>query len=391
MSNYLFSSESVAEGHPDKLADQISDAILDEAMRLAGPEQVHKVRCACETMVTGNLILVGGEMANPDVRPDCLAIARQVAHDIGYNGNELGFDPNNCVAIDAVVSQSADIAQAVGKDEVKGAGDQGLMFGYACQDTPELMPLALLLSHKLMQRQAQLRRAGEEWLRPDAKSQVTVRYEDERPVAVTNVVLSTQHTEKIDGAAYSAKLQDLVIAKIIDPILAEANIPHNDCRKIVNPSGLFVKGGPQADAGLTGRKIVVDTYGGAAPHGGGAFSGKDPSKVDRSAAYMARYIAKNIVAAGQAQRCLVQLAYVIGAEEPVSMMVNTYGTGDDARLCDQIKSLDMTPAGIINKLNLYQPATAEPRWKYRDTAAYGHFGYAKYPWEDTSAAAELFS
>ena len=384
MARRLFTSESVSEGHPDKMADQISDAILDEALRLAG-DDAGKVRCACETLVKGDLLVIAGELclADPGKVPDYESIARQVAKDIGYGDPALGFDPDNCRFVNCITEQSADFAGSVGTDKVEGAGDQGMMFGYATDETQELMPLAVTLAHDLVRRQAQLRREGHGWLGPDAKSQVTVRYEEEVPLEVTDVVLSTQHTEEIDGKPYPEVLEELVREMIIEPVLQ--GIDHSNCRYIINPSGKFIKGGPEADAGLTGRKIIVDTYGGAAPHGGGAFSGKDPSKVDRSAAYAARLVAKSVVAAGLASRALVQVSYAIGHPKPVSVMVETFGTSsvsdeDIAVMLMDGELIDLEPQGIIDKLDLFRPI-------YRQTAAYGHFGRKDLepplPWEET--------
>lgn len=391
MNDCLFTSESVSEGHPDKLADQISDTILDAALTAAG-ERVRQVRCAVETLVKGDLLVIAGEITTPVPVGDYAALARQVAHDIGYGDPALGFDPAGCHFVDGITVQSPDIAQGVGTGEVEGAGDQGQMFGYACEETSVLMPLPVTLAHRLVRRQASLRHAGATWLRPDAKSQITLRYVDGKPQAVTDVVLSTQHAEEIDGVPYTKVLREFVIEEVIKPVLAaaatETGLDHADCRYLVNPTGKFVVGGPQADTGLTGRKIVVDTYGGSVPHGGGAFSGKDPSKVDRSAAYAARHIAKNIVAAGVASECLLQLSYAIGHAQPVSLMVDTRGTGKvgNEALVRRIKDrLDLSPAGIISNLRLCRPL-------YRKTAAYGHFGRddLDLPWEDTSGAKDLF-
>ena len=388
MSSHRFTSESVSEGHPDKLADQISDAIVDRAIGLAG-DRAHEVRCACETLVKGDLLVVAGEMRNVGEAPDYIATALEVARDVGYVDPALGFDPDSCQTVCGITEQSPDIARGVGEAKAKGAGDQGIMFGYACKETEELMPLALSLAHRLVRRQASLRKGGATWLGPDAKSQVTVLYENGKPKAVTDVVLSTQHTERIDGVGYEGVIREKVTAEIIEPVLE--GIDHEGCRYLINPTGKFIHGGPSADAGLTGRKIIVDTYGGAAPHGGGAFSGKDPSKVDRSAAYAARFIAKNVVAAGLADRCLVQLSYAIGFNRPVSVMVDTYGTAtvDEGRIESLVMEgalCDLSPAGIIDGLGLFRPI-------YRGTAAYGHFGREDadppFPWEDVSGAGRL--
>ncbi len=383
--SYLFTSESVSEGHPDKLADQVSDAILD-AFLAEDPN----ARVACETLVANNLVVIAGEFRTTDptvfagVRDRADSIARAVLRDVGYRDAETGIDPDRCDVIVRFNHQSPNIAHGVDREDgAIGAGDQGLMFGYACDETPELMPLAISLAHRLVQRQATLRRNGDlSWLRPDAKSQVTVRYEDGRPVAVEKVVLSTQHAPEVSNEIIRAA----VIHEIIEPVIpAELRSPRIEY--LVNPTGRFVTGGPKGDTGLTGRKIIVDTYGGSCPHGGGAFSGKDPSKVDRSAAYMARYVAKNVVAAGIARRCTLQLAYAIGVAEPVSVHVNVHGTGkvNEARLEQAIReAFDLTPAGIISTLDLLCPI-------YRATAAYGHFGREEkeFTWERTDKASEL--
>ena len=364
----LFTSESVSEGHPDKIADQISDAILDAFLTLDPNAKV-----ACETVLADQFVLVAGEFktAHPavfeSVYSEAEDIVRQVIRDIGYTSKEDGIDPDKCEIKIAFNRQSIHINQGVdlANGEV-GAGDQGLMFGYACDETPELTPLAISLAHKLVHKQSELRKSGAlPWLRPDAKSQVSVRYVDGKPVAVEKVVLSTQHTPDITTKA----LREAVRREIVDSIIP-AGLRNNNFEVLINPTGRFEVGGPNGDTGLTGRKIIVDTYGGSCPHGGGAFSGKDPSKVDRSAAYMARYIAKNIVAAGLAKKCLVQLAYAIGVVEPVSVMVDTYGTGikSDEALEGLIrKNFKLTPKGIIDSLNLKRPI-------YAKTAAYGHFG-----------------
>ena len=375
--SYLFTSESVSEGHPDKMADQISDRILDEFLALDP-----NARVACETVLADQFVLVAGEFKTADqavfdaVSANAEKIVRQVIRDIGYTSKEDGIDPDKCEVRIAFNRQSVHINQGVDRaDGEIGAGDQGLMFGYACDETPELMPLALSLAHKLVRKQAELRKSGAlPWLRPDAKSQVSVRYMDGKPVAVENVVLSTQHSPEISTDALREAVRREIIDAIIPVELRSANF-----EVLINPTGRFEVGGPNGDTGLTGRKIIVDTYGGSCPHGGGAFSGKDPSKVDRSAAYMARYIAKNIVEAGLATKCLVQLAYAIGVVEPVSVMVDTYGTG--TRSDDELEVLirqnfKLTPKGIIDSLDLQRPI-------YAQTAAYGHFGRDSFPWETT--------
>ena len=373
MKNYLFTSESVSEGHPDKVADQISDAILDAIL-----EQDKNARVAAETMTATNLVVLAGEIStNADV--DYESIARETLKGIGYDNADVGIDYQTCDVLTKFGHQSPDIAQGVdhAMDDPKnqGAGDQGLMFGYACNDTPELMPLPIWLAHRLVERQALLRKDGRlSWLRPDAKSQVTLEYEDNKPKRIDTIVLSTQHHPDIDLKT----LREAVIEEIIQPILPK-NLIQGDIKFLINPTGRFVIGGPQGDCGLTGRKIIVDTYGGAAPHGGGAFSGKDPSKVDRSAAYAARYVAKNIVAAGLAERCLVQISYAIGVAEPTSVMVDTFGT---AKLSEEkiaklvTDNFDLRPKGIVEMLDLLRPI-------YKKTAAYGHFGRdePEFSWE----------
>lgn len=373
MSEFLFTSESVSEGHPDKIADQISDAILDAIL-----SQDPHARVACETLVTTNLCVLAGEITTHAVI-DYGSIARNTIRRIGYDDPALGFDADNCAVMSAIHKQSPDIAQGVNEGEGlfldQGAGDQGLMFGYACDETPQLMPLPIYLAHRLVERQAELRKDGRlPWLRPDAKSQVSVRYVDGRPAHVDTVVLSTQHHPEISHQ----QLTEAVIEEIIKPVIPREMIK-GDIKYLVNPTGRFVIGGPHGDTGLTGRKIIVDTYGGAAPHGGGAFSGKDPSKVDRSAAYAARYVAKNIVAAGLASRCLVQVAYAIGVAEPVALMVQTFGTGKiaECRIEELVRQhFDLRPKGIIQSLNLLRPI-------YTKTAAYGHFGRdePEFTWE----------
>ena len=373
MKNYLFTSESVSEGHPDKVADQISDAILDAIL-----EQDKNARVAAETMTATNLVVLAGEIStNVDV--DYESIARETLKGIGYDNADVGIDYQTCDVLTKFGHQSPDIAQGVDNamDDPKnqGAGDQGLMFGYACNDTPELMPLPIWLAHRLVERQALLRKDGRlSWLRPDAKSQVTLEYEDNKPKRIDTIVLSTQHHPDIDLKT----LREAVIEEIIQPILPK-NLIQGDIKFLINPTGRFVIGGPQGDCGLTGRKIIVDTYGGAAPHGGGAFSGKDPSKVDRSAAYAARHVAKNIVAAGLAERCLVQISYAIGVAEPTSVMVDTFGT---AKLSEEkiaklvTDNFDLRPRGIVEMLDLLRPI-------YKKTAAYGHFGRdePEFSWE----------
>jgi len=379
---YLFTSESVSEGHPDKMADQISDAILDAFLA-----QDPNARVACETVLANQFVLVAGEFKTVDhavfetVRNNAEKNVRQVIRDIGYTSKEDGIDPDKCEVKIAFNRQSADINQGVDQASGEiGAGDQGLMFGYACDETPELMPLAISLAHKLVRKQANLRKSGAlPWLRPDAKSQVSVRYVDGKPIAVEKVVLSTQHSPDISTDILRSVVRKEIVEAIIPVELRGANF-----EVLINPTGRFEVGGPNGDTGLTGRKIIVDTYGGSCPHGGGAFSGKDPSKVDRSAAYMARYIAKNIVAAKLATRCLVQLAYAIGVVDPVSVHIDTQGTGvvEDDFLMDAVREVfDLTPRGIIETLNLCRPI-------YRKTSTYGHFGRDEpsFTWERTDKA-----
>ena len=378
---FLFTSESVSEGHPDKMADQISDAVLD-AMLAQDPRS----RVACETLVNTGLAVIAGEVTS-SAQVDLAQTVRDTIADIGYTSSEMGFDAASCAVMVTLDKQSPDIAQGVnegeGLDRDQGAGDQGLMFGFACNETDVLMPFPITYSHRLVKRQAEVRKSGKlSWLRPDAKSQVSVRYEDGKPVSIDTVVLSTQHSEDVDHAT----LSEAVIEEIIRPILP-ADMITAKTRFLVNPTGRFVIGGPHGDCGLTGRKIIVDTYGGSAHHGGGAFSGKDPSKVDRSAAYAMRYVAKNVVAAGLADRCEVQVAYAIGVAEPVSLMVNTSGTAVIAE--EKIEALirehfDLRPKGIIEDLDLLRPI-------YRPSAAYGHFGRddAGFPWEETDKAEAL--
>ncbi|MCC7005626.1 MAG: methionine adenosyltransferase [Ottowia sp.] len=379
--SYYFTSESVSEGHPDKVSDQISDAILDAILH-----QDPYARVAAETLCNTGLVVLAGEITTT-ANVDYIQIARNTIKQIGYDNTEYGIDYKGCAVLVAYDKQSPDIAQGVNRahdDNLdQGAGDQGLMFGYACDETPELMPLPIHLSHRLVERQAQLRHNGSlPWLRPDAKSQVTLKYVDGQPYCIDTVVLSTQHAPDIPLAF----LREAVIEEIIKPVLPAALIK-DEIKYLVNPTGRFVIGGPQGDCGLTGRKIIVDTYGGAAPHGGGAFSGKDPSKVDRSAAYAGRYVAKNIVAAGLASRCLIQVSYAIGIAQPTSVMVSTFGTGKlaDEQIAQLVREhFDLRPRGIIKMLDLLRPI-------YQKTAAYGHFGRENmaFSWELTDKAATL--
>ncbi len=377
MSSYLITSESVSEGHPDKIADQISDAVLDEILK-----QDPKARVACETYVKTGMALVGGEITT-SAWVDIENLTRQVICDIGYKHSEMGFDGNSCAVLNAIGKQSSDINQGVDRENPldQGAGDQGIMFGYATNETEVLMPAAITYAHRLMEKQAEVRKSGKlAWLRPDAKSQVTLKYEDNKIVGVDAVVLSTQHSEEVS----QKEIYEGVMEEIIKPILPSEWLSQQT-KYFINPTGRFVIGGPMGDCGLTGRKIIVDTYGGAARHGGGAFSGKDPSKVDRSAAYAARYVAKNIVAAGLADRCEIQLSYAIGVAEPTSIMVETFGTGKVSNevLVKLVREFfDLRPYGLIKMLNLIQPI-------YRQTAAYGHFGREQFPWEKVDRAEEL--
>ena len=377
MSSYLFTSESVSEGHPDKIADQISDAVLDEILK-----QDPKARVACETYVKTGMALVGGEITT-SAWVDIENLTRQVICDIGYKHSEMGFDGNSCAVLNAIGKQSSDINQGVDRENPldQGAGDQGIMFGYATNETEVLMPAAITYAHRLMEKQAEVRKSGKlAWLRPDAKSQVTLKYEDNKIVGVDAVVLSTQHSEEVS----QKEIYEGVMEEIIKPILPSEWLSQQT-KYFINPTGRFVIGGPMGDCGLTGRKIIVDTYGGVARHGGGAFSGKDPSKVDRSAAYAARYVAKNIVAAGLADRCEIQLSYAIGVAEPTSIMVETFGTGKVSNevLVKLVREFfDLRPYGLIKMLNLIQPI-------YRQTAAYGHFGREQFPWEKVDRAEEL--
>lgn len=376
---HLFTSESVSEGHPDKVADQISDAILDNILK-----QDPHARVACECLVKTGMVFVGGEITTK-AWVDVEEVVRTVVRNIGYNSSEMGFDAESCAVITAIGKQSPDIAMGVDATAEKslGAGDQGLMFGYASQETPVLMPAAITYAHRLMQQQAQLRKSKAlPWLRPDAKSQVTLRYVDGKPVAVDTVVISTQHAPEIS----QEEIRQAVIENIIKPVLPEEWLL-KETRYLVNPTGRFVIGGPLGDCGLTGRKIIVDSYGGMARHGGGCFSGKDPSKVDRSAAYAARYVAKNIVAAGLAERCEIQVSYAIGLAEPTSISVETFGTGKipDSQIVKLIREhFDLTPSGLVSMLDLLRPI-------YFRTAAYGHFGREEpeFTWEKTDRAAAL--
>lgn len=377
---YLFTSESVSEGHPDKLADQVSDAVLDACLQ-DDPES----RVACETFTTTGLVLVGGEITT-ETYVDIQDIARGVAKRIGYDRPEYGLDYASMSVMSTIHAQSADISQGVsvgtGLYEEQGAGDQGMMFGFACTETPELMPAPISLAHKILMRSSELRKDGTiTWLRPDSKSQVTIEYQGYEPKRIRTVVVSHQHGEDV---GYE-EIKNTIIRKIIDPVLEPTGLLDKDTQYFINPTGRFVIGGPHGDTGLTGRKIIVDTYGGMGRHGGGAFSGKDPSKVDRSAAYMARYVAKNIVAAELADRCELELAYAIGVPFPVSITVETFGTGraPEERIEKAVeKVFDLTPAGIIRTLDLKKPI-------YRRTAAYGHFGRENFAWEQTDRVKDL--
>jgi S-adenosylmethionine synthetase len=381
MSDYLFTSESVSEGHPDKVADQISDAILDAILA-----QDPNARVACETLCSTGLIVMSGEITTA-ANVDYMHVARTAVKRIGYDSSDIGFDYKTCAVLTAFNKQSPDIAQGVNRTKEEemdqGAGDQGLMFGYACDETPQLMPMPIYYAHRLMERQAELRKDGRlPWLRPDAKSQVSVRYRNGKPQRIETVVISTQHHPDISHS----QLSEAVIEELIKPVLPK-NLLTAETRYLINPTGRFVVGGPMGDCGLTGRKIIVDSYGGTAHHGGGAFSGKDPSKVDRSAAYAGRYVAKNIVAAGIASKCEVQMAYAIGVARPVSLMVDTYGTGKipDEKIVALIEQhFDLRPRGIIHGLDLLRPI-------YQKTAAYGHFGRdePEFSWEATDKAAQL--
>ena len=378
---YLFTSEAVSMGHPDKLADQISDGVLD-ALFAQDPYS----RVACETMVTTGVVVIAGEITTK-AYVDMQQIVRDVIREVGYTDSSMGISADHCAVMVAIDEQSPDIAMGVNDDAAKGkdvgAGDQGLMFGYACNDTPELMPLPIALSHRILNRLTEARKQGEvDWLRPDSKSQVTVEFDGNTPVRIDTVVVSTQHAPEVSNE----EIRDYIIEKIIKPELP-AELVNDDVVYHINPTGRFVVGGPHGDCGLTGRKIIVDTYGGWGRHGGGAFSGKDPTKVDRSAAYMARYVAKNIVAAELAERCEVQLAYAIGVSEPVSIRVDTEGTGkvDDALICDAVREVfPLNPSGIIEHLNLRRPI-------FRKTAEGGHFGRSEpeFTWEKTDLAKKL--
>jgi S-adenosylmethionine synthetase len=377
---YLFTSESVSEGHPDKVADQISDAILDAIL-----EQDPRARVAAETLCNTGLVVLAGEITT-SANVDYIKVARDTLKGIGYDNTDFGIDYRGCAVMVCYDKQSPDIAQGVdegkGIDLDQGAGDQGLMFGYACNETPELMPAAIHYAHRIVERQSQLRKDGRlPWLRPDAKSQVTLKYVDGKPVSIDTIVLSTQHAPEMEHK----QIEEAVIEQIIKPVVPKEWL--NGTRFLVNPTGRFVIGGPQGDCGLTGRKIIVDTYGGAAPHGGGAFSGKDPSKVDRSAAYAGRYVAKNIIAAGLAEKCQIQISYAIGIAKPTSVMVTTFGTGkvSDEKIEALVREhFDLRPKGIVQMLDLLRPI-------YRKSAAYGHFGREEpeFSWERTDKAAAL--
>lgn len=379
MSKYLFTSESVSEGHPDKIADQISDAVLDAIL-----EQDPKARVACETYVKTGMALIGGEITT-SAWVDIEHLARQVICDIGYTSSEMGFDGHSCAVLNGIGKQSSDINQGVDRENPleQGAGDQGIMFGYATNETEVLMPAPITYAHRLMEQKSKVRRSGVlPWLRPDAKSQITFIYENGKIQGIDTVVLSSQHADSVSDK----DLREGIMEEIIKPVLP-AHWLSTNTKYFINPTGRFVIGGPMGDCGLTGRKIIVDTYGGAARHGGGAFSGKDPSKVDRSAAYAARYVAKNIVAAGLADRCEIQLSYAIGVAEPTSIMVDTFGTGkvDNELLVKAVREhFDLRPYGLIKMLDLIQPI-------YRQTAAYGHFGREQFPWERTDKAELLAS
>lgn len=372
-SDFIFTSESVSEGHPDKVSDQVSDAILDALL-----EKDPRSRVACETMVKTGMVIIAGEITT-NAWVDTEAVVRDIVKEIGYNSSEIGFDWESCAVLNAIGKQSSDIAMGVdeSEDHEQGAGDQGLMFGYASNETDVLMPAPITYSHRLVKRQAEVRKNHTlPWLRPDAKSQITFRYENHKPVAIDAVVLSTQHSPDIE----TKQLHEAVMDEIILPVIPKEWL-HKDTKYLINPTGQFVIGGPVGDCGLTGRKIIVDTYGGMARHGGGAFSGKDPSKVDRSAAYMCRYVAKNIVAAGLAERCEIQVSYAIGVAEPTSVSVDTFGTGkiSEDRMATIIREhFDLRPKGLIAMLDLLKPI-------YTATAAYGHFGRTEdtFSWEKT--------
>ncbi|HEX9778120.1 MAG TPA: methionine adenosyltransferase [Geopsychrobacteraceae bacterium] len=383
MTDFLFTSESVGEGHPDKVADQISDAVLDAILS----EDKH-ARVACETLVTTGMAMIAGEITTT-AYADLPTIVRQTIKEIGYNDSAMGFDYETCAVLTSIDQQSPDISQGVtageGLYKEQGAGDQGLMFGYACNETPELMPMPITFAHKLTQKLAAVRKDGTlDFLRPDSKSQVSIQYVDDQPVRIDTIVVSSQHTPDVTHA----RIEEAIIEEVIKPVLP-SHLLDAKTRFLINPTGRFVVGGPMGDCGLTGRKIIVDTYGGHGSHGGGAFSGKDPSKVDRSASYMARYVAKNIVAAGLADKCEVQLAYAIGVAAPVSVMINTFGTGriPSDRIAEvACAEFDMRPAAIIEQLDLLRPI-------YRKTAAYGHFGreLPEFTWERTDRVESLKS
>jgi S-adenosylmethionine synthetase len=387
--DYIFTSESVSEGHPDKMADQISDAVLDEIYR-RDPNHA-KARVACETLVKTGFVMLAGEITvtDADLKIDYEKVVRRVVKEIGYDNSDVGFDGNNCGVLIALGEQSKDINQGVDREteEAQGAGDQGLMFGYAVNETDMLMPAPIDYAHRLVKRQAEVRKNGTlPWLRPDAKSQITVRYSQGKPVGVDAVVLSTQHSEDVSDSV----LHEAVMEEIIKPVLGATGWLHAGTQYHINPTGKFVIGGPVGDCGLTGRKIIVDTYGGMARHGGGAFSGKDPSKVDRSAAYAGRYVAKNIVAAGLAEKCEIQVSYAIGVAEPTSVSIETFGTNNvsEDRIIELIRAhFDLRPYGIMRMLDL----TNRELIKYQDTAAYGHFGRSEpgFTWERTDKADEL--
>ncbi|WP_166424771.1 methionine adenosyltransferase [Paraglaciecola sp. 20A4] len=377
MAKHLFTSESVSEGHPDKIADQISDAVLDAILA-----QDPKARVACETYVKTGMVMVGGEVTT-NAWVDIEELTRNTVREIGYTHSDMGFDADSCAVLNAIGKQSPDINQGVDRSrpEDQGAGDQGLMFGYASDETDVLMPAPVTYAHRLMKRQAEVRKSGQlDWLRPDAKSQVTFIYEDNVPVGIDAVVLSTQHCDSIT----TEQLREAVMEEIIKPVLP-AKWLTAQTKYFINPTGRFVIGGPMGDCGLTGRKIIVDTYGGMARHGGGAFSGKDPSKVDRSAAYAGRYVAKNIVAAGLAKRCEIQISYAIGVAEPTSINIDTFGTGqisDEALTALVREHFELRPYGLLKMLDLERPI-------YKATAAYGHFGREEFPWEKTDKAEAL--
>jgi len=371
---YLFTSESVTEGHPDKIADQISDSILDAILA-----QDPVGRVACETLVTTGLAMIAGEITT-SCYVDFPSIVRETIKEVGYTRGKYGFDAETCAVLSSIHGQSPDIAAGV---DPGGAGDQGLMFGYACTETPELMPMPIMLAHKLVRALSQCRRDGSmDYLRPDGKSQVSIEYDNSRPVRVDTVVISTQHSPTVTNETLREEVTEKIVHKVVPKEMIDGKT-----RILINPTGRFVVGGPHGDAGVTGRKIIVDTYGGAAPHGGGAFSGKDPTKVDRSACYMARYVAKNVVAAGLAERCMVQLAYAIGVAEPVSVLIDTQGTGtiDDGKISELVRAhFKLTPRGIIESLDLRRPI-------YKKTAAFGHFGRTEpeFTWERTDKANAL--